>query len=137
MVSAHTQPHKIRYSLNKKFNTRHNMNQIYNESYKIRKEKLDGLDPMEWTLRQATELGYFVQYLKDDDDNLVHMFLSHPECVQMLSSWYFVIMIDSTFNTNAYRKPVIQLVGVTPVRKNFSIGFAFVENGKQNLIFGC
>ena len=88
------------------------------------------MDPMEWNFREATKLGYFVQYLKDDDDNLVHLFLSHPECVQMVSSWYFVIMIDSTFNTNAYRKPVIQLVGVTPVRKNFSIGFAFVDNEK-------
>ena len=130
MVAVHTQPNKIRYSLNKKFNTRHNMNQIYNESYKIRKEKLDGLDPMEWTLRQATGLGYFVQYLKDDDDSLVHLFLSHPECVQMVSSWYFVIIIDSTYNTNCFRKPVIQLVGVTPVRKNFSIGFALVDNEK-------
>ena len=48
----------------------------------------------------------------------------------MVSSWYFVIIIDSTYNTNAYRKPVIQLVVVTLVRKNFSIGFAFVDNEK-------
>ena len=74
MVAVHTQPNNIRYFLNKKFNTRHNMNQIYNESYKIRKKKLDGLDPVEWTLHEATELGYFVKYLKDDDDNLVHLF---------------------------------------------------------------
>ena len=60
MMAVHTQPNKIRDSLNKNFNTRHNMNQIYDESYKIRKEKLDGLDPMKWSLRETTELCYFV-----------------------------------------------------------------------------
>ena len=48
----------------------------------------------------------------------------------MLGAWYYVILIDSTFNTNKYRKPVIQLIGVTPVQKNFTIGFVLVENEK-------
>ena len=50
----------------------------------------------------------------------------------MLRAWYYVILIDSIFNTNKYRKPVIQLTGVTPVQKNFSIGLELVENEKAD-----
>ena len=38
MLATHTQPNKIRYALNKKLNSHHNINQIYNESYKFKKE---------------------------------------------------------------------------------------------------
>ena len=130
MLATHTQPNKIRYALNKKFNSHHNINQIYNESYKVRKEKLGGMSSTDWTLRAATRHGYFVQSTEDDNKNLANLFLCHPESAQMLGAWYYVILIDSTYNTNKYRKPVIQLIGVTPVQKNFTIGFALVENEK-------
>ena len=130
MLVTHTQPNKIRYALNKQFNSHHNINQIYNESYKVRKEKLGGMSSTDWTLRAATRHGYFVQSTEDDNKNLANLFLCHTESAQMLEAWYYVILIDSTYNTNKYWLSVIQLIGVTPVQKNFTIGFALVENEK-------
>ncbi|CAN0918350.1 Protein FAR1-RELATED SEQUENCE 5 [Linum grandiflorum] len=128
MSWSHTQPKAIRSQLNKKYEKRYGMTQIYNELYKNRREKFNGMNAMEWTLNAAAGLGYFVQCTRDDDNHVVNLLLCHPESIRMLAAWYFVILIDSTCKTNMYRKPVIQVVGVTPVRKNFSIGFALVEN---------
>ncbi|CAN1240012.1 PKS-NRPS hybrid synthetase cheA, partial [Linum grandiflorum] len=128
MSWSHTQPKNIRSQLNKKYEKHYCMNQIYNEIYKNRREKFNGINAMEWTLNAVAGLGYFVQCTRDDDNHVVNLLLCHPESIRMVAAWYFVILIDSTYKTNMYRKPMIQVVGVTPVRKNFSIGFALVEN---------
>lgn len=41
-----------------------------------------------------------------------------------------MILIDLTYNTNIYNKPLVQLIGVTQVRNNFTISYAFVDNEK-------
>ncbi|CAN1221113.1 hypothetical protein LINGRAPRIM_LOCUS166 [Linum grandiflorum] len=39
----------------------------------------------------------------------------------MLGAWYFVILIDSTYKTNIYNKPLVQLIGVTPFQKQLEL----------------
>ncbi|CAN1239042.1 hypothetical protein LINGRAPRIM_LOCUS2253 [Linum grandiflorum] len=57
----------------------------------------------------------------------------------MLHAWYFVVLIDSTNKTNIYRKPVVQLIGVTLVRKQLKtilgerVPTAFVADKEQGL----
>ncbi|CAN1240224.1 hypothetical protein LINGRAPRIM_LOCUS2648 [Linum grandiflorum] len=35
----------------------------------------------------------------------------------MLRAWYFIVLIDSTYKTSVYKKAVVQLIGVTPVKQ--------------------
>ncbi|CAN0899142.1 hypothetical protein LINGRAHAP2_LOCUS20097 [Linum grandiflorum] len=100
---SHTQPKNIRYHLNKKYDRRHDMNQVYNEIYKNRIVKLNGMNSMEWTLNAAAGLGYFVQCTRDDDNYVVHLLVCHPESIRMVAASYFVILINSTYKTNIYR----------------------------------
>ncbi|CAI0463636.1 unnamed protein product [Linum tenue] len=128
LEATHTQARDIRSFINRKYDAHHNMDQVYNETAKIRRERLGGLSPMRWTLIEADRLGYFIGVDFDDDHCVTRLFLCHPESIKMLSAWYFVILIDSTYKTNKYKQPLVQLIGVSPVKKNFNIGFALVSD---------
>ncbi|CAL1406146.1 unnamed protein product [Linum trigynum] len=104
------------------------MDHVYNETAKIRRERLGDLSPMQWTFIEAGRLGYFIGVGFDEDRRVTRLFLSHPESIKMLSAWYFVILIDSTYKTNKYKQPLVQLIGVNPVKKNFNIGFTLVSD---------
>ncbi|CAI0450827.1 unnamed protein product, partial [Linum tenue] len=128
MEATHTQARDIRSFVNRKYDAHHHMKQIYNETEKIRRERLGGMKPMRWTLIEAQRLDYFVECEFDDERRVSRLFLCHPESIRMLSAWYFVILIDSTYTTNKYKQPLVQLIGVSPVKKNFNIGFALVSD---------
>ncbi|CAI0432752.1 unnamed protein product, partial [Linum tenue] len=128
LEATHTQAKDIRNLLNMKYDAHHNMTQIYNETAKIRRERLGGLKPMRWTLIEAQRLGYFIECEFDDQRRVTRLFLCHPESIRMLLAWYFVVLIDSTYKTNKYKQPLVQLIGVSPVKKNFNIGFALISD---------
>ena len=86
------------------------------------------MNPMQWTLTEAIKLGYFTTYLRNAEYHATHLFISHAESLWMLHAWYFVVLVDSMYKTNVYKKAVVQFVGVTPVKKNFNIGLALVED---------
>ena len=39
----------------------------------------------------------------------------------MAHAWYFVVLIDFTYNTNFYKKVAVQLIGVMPVKKQVRV----------------
>ncbi|CAI0549219.1 unnamed protein product [Linum tenue] len=131
MEATMTQPKQMKKSLNDTYDAHHNMKQIYNEIGKIRLQRLGGMKPMQWTLGEAQKLGYFIECEFDIDHHVTNLFLCHPESLEMLSAWYFVVLIDSTYKTNKHKKPLVQLVSVTLVQKNFNIGFASVADEKK------
>ncbi|XP_074265911.1 protein FAR1-RELATED SEQUENCE 5-like [Silene latifolia] len=65
-------------------------------------------------------------------DKLTHVFMAHPEAVKMFRSYYYVVLIDSTYKTNEYRLPLVEMVGVTPVGKSFVIAYALVKHESEN-----
>ncbi|CAN0843566.1 PKS-NRPS hybrid synthetase cheA [Linum grandiflorum] len=128
MEANQMRPSDMKSLVNNRYDVEQNITQIYNETAKIRVGRLSGNSPTKWFLAQAKELKYFTKFTVDKDYHLSNVFICHPESVRMLHAWYFVVLIDSTYKTNIYRKPVVQLIGVTPVRKNFNIGLAIVTD---------
>ena len=124
----HVPPRQMQSILNNEYGRRINIRQIYNETVKIRRSRLGTMNPMQWAVTEARKMGYFTKYIKDSSDHVSHLYVSHAESVRMLHAWYFVILIDSTYKTNIYKKAVVQFVGVTPVKKNFNIGLALLED---------
>ncbi|XP_074313512.1 uncharacterized protein LOC141648686 [Silene latifolia] len=57
--------------------------------------------------------------------------MAHPEAVKMFRSYYYVVLIDSTYKTNEYRLPLVEMVGVTPVGKSFVIAYALVTHESE------
>ncbi|KAK9748348.1 hypothetical protein RND81_02G051500 [Saponaria officinalis] len=104
------------------------MKQLYNIGAKIRSEMRAGRNPAQHMLASATEAGY-VQYreVNNETAQLTHIFMEHPEAVRMYRSYKFVVGIDSTYNTNIYKFPLVDIIGMTPTNQNFTIAYAIME----------
>ncbi|KAK9715575.1 hypothetical protein RND81_06G174200 [Saponaria officinalis] len=101
--------------------------QIYNLAYKVRSEERGNRNPAQQMLRLASKNGYVHFWeAKDDSTELTHIFMAHPGALMLLRAYPYVIIIDSTYKTNLYKMPMVEVVGLTPVGKTFMIGYGFV-----------
>ncbi|XP_074315243.1 protein FAR1-RELATED SEQUENCE 5-like [Silene latifolia] len=113
--------------------SRPNQRQIYNRSQKVRAEERDGRNPAQQMLALAVQHKYVHYWVTDQEtDELTHVFMSHPEDVKMFRSYYYVVLIDSTYKTNLYRLQLVEMVGVTSVGKSFVIAYALVTHESED-----
>ncbi|XP_014523044.1 protein FAR1-RELATED SEQUENCE 5-like [Vigna radiata var. radiata] len=66
----------------------------------------------------------------DDSNVITDLFWTHPDAVKLLNS--FNVMMDSTYKTNRYRLPLLEIVGMTCTGLTFSATFAFLSTEKQS-----
>ncbi|KAK9734761.1 hypothetical protein RND81_04G161600 [Saponaria officinalis] len=90
---------------------------------------LAGRNSAQHMLASATEAGY-VQYreINNETAQLTHVFMAHPEAIRMYRSYKFYVGIDSTYNTNTYKFPLVEMIGMTPTNQNFTIAYAIMES---------
>ena len=60
------------------------------------------------------------------------IFWSHPNVVKLTNACNLVFLIDSTYKTNKYILPLLDVVGVTPTRITFFVAFAYLEREQLN-----
>ena len=60
------------------------------------------------------------------------LFWCHPNAVKLCNACHLVFLIDGTYETNRYRLPLLDFVGVTPTGMTFSAGFAYLEGKRVN-----
>ncbi|XP_073223420.1 uncharacterized protein [Cicer arietinum] len=69
---------------------------------------------------------------RENSDILRDIFWTHPDCIKLLNTFHFVLICDSTYKTNRYRLPLLEIVGVTSTSLTFSVGFAYLEKERQD-----
>ena len=60
------------------------------------------------------------------------IFWTHPDSVKLLNAFNIVLLMDSTYKTNIYRLPLLEIVGVTSTRLTFSVAFVLLSNEREN-----
>ena len=75
---------------------------------------------------------YIYWHRLKDEDVVCDIFWSHPDAVKLTHACNLVFLIDSTYKTNRYRPPLLDIVGVTPTRVTFSATFAYLEGERVN-----
>ncbi|XP_074318241.1 uncharacterized protein LOC141655039 [Silene latifolia] len=134
-VRAHVRPAIISTGLHQRNpeKSRPNRRQIYNRSQKVRAEERDGKNTAQQMSALAVQHKYVHYWVTDQEtDELTHVFMAHPEAVKMFRSYYYVVLIDSTYKTNLYRLPLVEMVGVTPIGKSFVIAYALVTHESED-----
>ncbi|XP_074312280.1 protein FAR1-RELATED SEQUENCE 5-like [Silene latifolia] len=134
-VRAHVRPAIISAGLHQRNpeKSRPNRRQIYNRSQKVRAEERDGRNPVQHMIALAVQHKYVHYWVTDrETEELTHVFMAHPEAVKMFRSYYYVVLINSTYKTNLYRLPLVEMVGVTPVGKTFVIAYALVTHESED-----
>ena len=58
----------------------------------------------------------------------------HPNGIKLFNTFSTVLVLDSTYKTNKYRLPLLEIVGVTSTELTFSIAFAYMMYEKEDTI---
>ncbi|XP_074283876.1 protein FAR1-RELATED SEQUENCE 4-like [Silene latifolia] len=96
--------------------------QLYNETRKIRKEVRGERNTAQQMLAPAVEAKYVHWHEIDSESKeLTHIFMAHPEAIKLFRAHPYVVIMDSTYKTNTYKNPLIEMVGVTPTVSFFLI----------------
>ncbi|XP_058775076.1 uncharacterized protein LOC131649327 [Vicia villosa] len=110
-----------------------NIKQVYNEYYKQNIASRGPRSEMEQLLKLLDDNHYVSRYIMCDDKVIVSdIFLTHAKSIKFFNTFPTVLIIGSTYKTNKYRLPLLEIVGVTSTEKTFSVGFTFLECDKQD-----
>ena len=122
---------------------------IYNLFASLRIEELDSQTPIEWLLQVISKsivihknTNESLQKLKDlqfnpreyihpDTNKLQTLFLAHPEAIKLWKNHPDIILLDSTYKTNQFRMPLLNICAITGNKKVVQIGLCFLSGEKK------
>jgi hypothetical protein len=88
--------------------------------------------PLQVVLQLLSNHQYTYRYTTDSNTGrLTNLFFVHPKSLDIWRAFPSIIEIDATYKTNLYNMPLVEIVGVTPTGKTFSIAHAIIENERH------
>ncbi|XP_050896317.1 protein FAR1-RELATED SEQUENCE 6-like [Lathyrus oleraceus] len=109
-----------------------NIKQVYNISYQNNKAPKEDRSEMQQLLKLFYDNSHVSRYRTCEDGVTVRdIFWTHPNSIKLFNMFPIVLIIDSTYKTNKYRLPLLEMVGVTSTEKTYYVGFAFLEREKE------
>ncbi|XP_050217461.2 uncharacterized protein LOC126669499 [Mercurialis annua] len=130
MTAAQAKPCSIMAALKEKVPSDNpRIKQVYNYRETLRKSSFEGRDVVGQFYHMAQQNDYVHWTLAEEDTGvLTHIFMAHPDSVRLLRTYYWIIGMDSTYKTNKYKLPFLEIIGMTPCNKNFIIAYAIMKD---------
>lgn len=101
--------------------------EVYNEIAKARKERLNGLTPIEALIMELTnDDTWALDYSTDHEGHVNFLFFAPFDAIDFAQQSPDVIFIDATYRTNRYNMPLIHFLAITAIGKTVSIAMCFV-----------
>ena len=104
------------------------MNQIYNVKQSIRREEMEGRTPLQHCLYMAIEHKYVVWTDLDSEEELSRLLVVNLTSIQMIRTWPYVVLIDTTYKTNKQKCPLCEIIEMTPTNHNFLVAFCLMRD---------
>ena len=74
------------------------------------------------------EEGYvFYDRANDSTNELEDLFFAHPRSLEIWRAFPYVLVMDTTYRTNMFDMPLLEINGVTSTNKTFCITFVFLH----------
>ncbi|XP_012850817.1 PREDICTED: uncharacterized protein LOC105970528 [Erythranthe guttata] len=106
---------------------------VYNQLEKMKKENMAGKTVIQHVMSNLQDSGYEYWYRSNEgDDTLTDLMFAAPISLKLLRLFSHVILMDCTYKTNRYEMPLLEIIGITPVGKNFTIAVAFMSHEDAN-----
>ncbi|GAB2303703.1 hypothetical protein Dimus_038799 [Dionaea muscipula] len=106
---------------------------VENVLQKIKREKMENLTPIHYFLRLLKDHDYYRYTRKELGTNsLGDVFFAHPTATDLMRLFGYVLVMDTTYKTNRFDLPLLEVVGVVPMGQNFHVAFAFIKNEKKD-----
>lgn len=104
---------------------------VYNARQKFRVVEKAGRTQMQYLIAKLEEHKYTYWHRMNEDGIVTDLFWSPPKSGEMLRAFPRLLLMDSTYKTNRYHYPLLQIVGVTSTELTFSAAFALMESEKE------
>ncbi|KAI5680319.1 hypothetical protein M9H77_01546 [Catharanthus roseus] len=76
---------------------------------------MQGRNTVEEVLCLSAIRDYTVFYRNREDSNMLSdIVVAYPTSIEMLRTWSYVLIIDTTYRTNKYNMSLLEVVGMTP-----------------------
>ncbi|XP_057452946.1 uncharacterized protein LOC130744810 [Lotus japonicus] len=103
--------------------------QVYNERMAHIRAKRRQLSEMQHLMRLLEEDRYMHWSRTEEGSTVIRsLFWAHPVSIHLFSQFPTVVLLDSTYKTNKYRIPLLEMVGMTSVAFTYTIGFGYMCN---------
>ncbi|XP_057458336.1 uncharacterized protein LOC130749066 [Lotus japonicus] len=107
--------------------------QIYNEKQAYNRSKRGSLTEMQHLMKLLEEHKYVHwSRVQDGTDVVRSLFWAHPDSIHLFNEFPHVVIMDSTYKTNRYKIPLLEMMGVTSTNLTYSIAFAYMENEQKD-----
>jgi hypothetical protein len=108
---------------------------IYNAISINKEAKRGGLTQTQYVLEQLIKKGYLHDFITNQDTNeITDIVWVHPTSLQLSVNFSSVLVIDATYKTNEYRKPLLEVVGITSTNLSYSLMFAYLNNERAERV---
>lgn len=73
--------------------------------------------------------NYVSRYRTCKDGVIIRdIFWTRPDSIKLFNTFPTVLILDSTYKTNKYRLPLLEMVGAISIEKTYFVGFSFLES---------
>ncbi|KAK2369948.1 protein FAR1-RELATED SEQUENCE [Trifolium repens] len=108
---------------------------IYNARHRMRQKERGPRNEIQHFFHCLEQKQYVFKFRPDDlDDKSIvvkDIFFAHPTSVALFNTFPSVLLMDSTYKTNRYGRPLFEMVGSTSTGLTFNVAFAFLTNEKE------
>ena len=109
-----------------------NLRNIYNERQKLRRAGVGQSSPVQILLTKLHEKNFGHSFdVNEKTQKLERLFFVHPTSRRMFRAFPQVLIIDSTYKTNKYNFPFLEMVGATSTGQTFSVACAALIRERQ------
>ena len=64
----------------------------------------------------------------DSEGELSRLLVANPTSIQMIRTWPYVVLIETTYKTNKQKWPLCEVIGMMPTNHNFLIAFCLMQD---------
>ena len=109
-----------------------NLSTLYNERTKLRKDKRNKSTQIQALFDDLQARNFTHFYRCVDDGAITSLSFAHKNCIRLACRYDHIVIIDCTYKTTKYRLPLLHMVGMISFNIQFSVGFCFLKEEKQN-----
>jgi len=109
------------------------LKQLYNTRYTYKRSVRGSRTEMQ-QLMMLLERDKYIHWHRVHESSRVvsDVFWTHPDSLKLLNAFSNVLLMDTTYKTNKYRLPLLEVVGVTSIGLTFSAAFVLMATKRQN-----
>ncbi|KAJ1406826.1 MULE transposase domain [Sesbania bispinosa] len=102
--------------------------QIYNARIAFRKSERGPRTELQHLMNLMEHDNYLYWHRRAETSDVMRdITWAHPDVVKLLNLFHIVLIVDTTYKTNKYRLPLLEIVVVTSTKLTFSVAFAYLE----------